>query len=158
MAGRSFIVNAGAVVAVLLGIPCFFIGVFGLAGVVSGAKIVAGFLGAIWAAMAVIGTYELNRRKFGWQKGARRADLNLLAGTIAVSIGLMISGVLHETMPALALVPAISAITQADDGHHGKLRLMIHCGVLAAGVGIGIGCYIGAMDGSVIVQRIAAMP
>ncbi len=84
MAGRTSIVNAGAVIAVLLGLPCVFIFLYGLAGVITGKKIIAGMMGAAWAGMAVIGAYELNRRKFAWQKGAQHADLHLLAGTIAV--------------------------------------------------------------------------
>ncbi len=61
-------------------------------------------------------------------------------------------------MPALALVSAAAAIVQADDGHEGRMRSMIHAAVLAVGLGIGIWWYIGGVTGSVILDRITAMP
>lgn len=158
MPGRTSIVNAGAVIAVLLGIPGFFIGFYGAVGVVTGGKIVGGALGAFWGYMAVMGTYELNRRKFDWVKGQKYSDLHLLAGTVAVSTGLMVSGAIHETMPALALVPALSAIVQANDGHDKKYLSLIHAAVLASGIGIGIWFYVDGIVGNVLLHRIADLP
>ena len=50
------IVNAGAVIAVLLAIPCVFMGIYGAVGVITGQKLIAGGLGALWAYLAIIGT------------------------------------------------------------------------------------------------------
>lgn len=158
MRGRSSIVNAGAVIAVLLGIPGFFIGFYGAVGVMTGGKVVGGALGAIWGYLAVIGTYELNRRKFDWDKGRKHSDLHLLAGTVAVATGLMVSGAIHETMPALAIVPALSAITQANDGHDKKYLSWIHAVILATGITVGIWFYIDGIIGDVLLERIAALP
>ncbi|MCG8377972.1 MAG: hypothetical protein MI865_00700, partial [Proteobacteria bacterium] len=132
------ITNIGAVLAVLLGVPSLFIGMFGFVGFITGQKLIAGALGSLWGYMAVVGAYELNRRKFNLDKGRQHADMHLLAGTVAVSAGLVISGAMHETMPALALVPAISAIRQADNGHDNRHRSMIHTGILLVGLGVGI--------------------
>ncbi len=87
-----------------------FIGVFGVFGLLSGSKLVAGALGAAWGFSAAIGAYELNRRKFDWARGRKNRDRNLLVGTVAVSTGLMMSGAMHETMPFLALLPGLSAV------------------------------------------------
>jgi hypothetical protein len=135
-----------------------FIGLFGLVGVISGAKLVAGLLGASWGYLAAVGAYELNRRKFDWERGSKYSDLNLLAGTLAVSTGLVISGALHETMPVLAIVPALSAIVQANDGHSDKYRALIHVAVLFAGMGVGIWFYNNGIIGSVLLDRLAALP
>lgn len=150
--------NTGAVIAVLLGIPCFFIGLFGAAGVLMIEKLVAGSLGAAWGYMAAAGAYELNRRKFGWKRGSKYADQHLLAGTLAVAIGLIVSGALHETMPALAIVPALSAIMQASDGHKNNYLSLIHAAVLAAGVGIGIWFYADGVIGRVLLDRFETLP
>ena len=133
-------------------------GLYALAGILSGEKIVAGFLGAMWAYLTVVGAYELNRRKFNWQRGSQRSDPHLLAGTLAASTGLVISGALNETMPVLAIVPALSAIMQANDGHEKKYRSLIHAAVLLPGVVIGIWFYRDGVIGGVIMQNIAAMP
>ena len=142
----------------MLGIPSLFIGLFGAAGVVTGKKLVAGSLGALWGYAAVAGTYELNRRKFHWPNGRKFRDHHLLAGTAAVSTGLMVSGALHETMPALALLPAISAVMQASDGHDGHLLTVVHAFVLAIGIAVGIWFFRSGVIGSVILERIAALP
>ena len=142
----------------LLGIPSFFIGVFGAFGVLTGQKLVAGSLGALWGYMASVGAYELNRRKFDWDRGRRHADRHLLAGTIAVSSGLVLSGALHETMPVLAIIPALSAIKQANDGHDTKLWSMIHAVVLAAGAAVGYWLYVDGIIGKGWLDRIAALP
>lgn len=152
------IINSGAVLAVLLALPCLFIGIFGAAGVVSGSKFVAGSLGACWGYAAVAGTYELNRRKFSWSRGARYRDQHLLAGTLAVAIGLIVAGALHETMPALALVPALSAIKQASDGHATRRLTYVHAAVLLAGVAIGIWFYVDGVRGAVLLQRLVDLP
>jgi hypothetical protein len=152
------IVNAGAVIAVLLAIPSLFIGLFGAIGVITGQKLVAGSLGAAWGYMAVIGTWELNRRKFDWTRGRKHSDRNLLAGSLAASIGLMVGGAVHETMPALAIVPALSAIWQASDGHDRKYLSFIHAALLAGGIGVATWFYTTGVAGSVLLQRIAAMP
>ena len=152
------IVNSGAIIAVLLGIWCVPFGIYGFIGVITGKKVVAGLLGTAWAYMAIVGTYELVRRKFNRDRGRKYADPHLLAGTVAVSIGLMISGAVHETMPALAIVPALSAIKQANDGHAGKMFSWIHAAVLSAGIGVGIWFYRDGIIGDVILQKIAAMP
>ncbi len=154
----NVIVATGAVIAVLLGIPSFFIGLFGVGGVLSGEKIVAGTLGALWGYMASVGAYELNRRKFDWQRGRRYRDRHLLAGTLAVSIGLILSGALHETMPTLAIVPALSAIKQANDGHASKYPALLHTAVLAVGLTIGIWFYVDGVTGKIWVERLASLP
>ena len=152
------IINVGAVLAVLLGLPAMFIGMFGAAGVITGQKLVAGTLGALWGYCAAAGTYELNRRKFDWSRGRRFADVNLLAGSFAVSTGLMVSGALHETMPILAIVPALSAIKQASDGHDTRLLSYVHAAVLLTGFGVGAWFYRDGIVGSVLLERIAALP
>jgi hypothetical protein len=151
-------VNAGAVIAVLLGIPCFFIGVYGVVGVLTGQKIVGGLLGAVWGYLGVAGMYELSRRKFDWARGRRYGDLHLLGGTVAVAMGLIVSGAIHETMPALALVPAVSAMAQASDGHDSKTLSLVHMAVLVAGAGIGIWFYTNGIIGGVLLDRVAALP
>ncbi len=157
MPGRSSIVNAGAVIAVLLGIPCFFIGVYGAFGVLSGGKLVGGALGAFWGYLVVMGAYELNRRKFNWDKGRKHADQHLLAGTVAVSFGMIVAGAMNETMPALAIVPALSATIQANDGHERKHLFWVHAGTLATGVSLGIWFYTNGTIGQVILQRIGEL-
>ncbi len=152
------IVNTGAVIAVLLGIPSFFIGLFGAVGVVTGGKLIAGTLGAAWSYLAVAGAYELNRRKFEWVRGSEYRDQHLLAGTVAVSIGLVISGAMHQTMPALAIVPALSATIQANDGHDTKYLSMIHASVLAAGLGVAIWFYTDGFIGKVLLERFELLP
>ena len=155
---RNSIINPGAVIAVLLGVWCVPIGIYGFVGAITGQKIVAGLMATVWAYMAVVGTYELIRRKFNRDRGRRYADWHLLAGSIAVSEGLMISGAIGETMPALAIVPALSAIVQASDGHTGKVLSWLHAAVLAAGIGVGIWFYRDGVIGGAILARIATMP
>jgi hypothetical protein len=150
--------NSGAVIAVLLGIPCFFIGIYGVVGVLTGGKLVAGFLGSMWSYLAVAGSYELNRRKFNWTRGSRHSDQHLFAGTLAVSFGLIISGAIHETMPVLAIIPALSATKQANDGHSSKHWSLIHAGTLAAGLGVGIWLYVDGIIGQTLMQRIVELP
>ena len=142
----------------LLGVWCIPIGIYGLIGVITGQKIVAGLLGTAWSYMAVVGTYELVRRKFNRDRGRKFADWHLLAGTIAVSTGLMISGSVDQTLPALVIVPALSAISQASDGHQGKLFTWLHAALLASGIGVGIWMYRDGVTGGAILERIAAMP
>lgn len=142
----------------LLGIPCFFIGIYGAAGVLTGQKIVGGSFGAMWGYFAVAGMYELNRRKFDWSRGKRFSDLHLLAGTIAVASGLIISGALHESMPVLALIPALSALKQANDGHRSNAPFILHLAVLIAGIGIGVWLYEDGIIGGVLLDRIAELP
>ena len=154
----SAIVNAGAVIAVLLGFPSFFISVFGVAGVLTGQKIVAGFLGALWGYMAVVGSYELLRRKYDWVRGYHHRDRHLLAGTLAVSSGLVIGAALHETMPVIAIVPALSAIKQANLGRDNKYLSWIHIGVLAAGVAAAVWFYNDGIIGKVLIERVEALP
>lgn len=141
----------------LLGIPSFFIGVFGVVGVLTGQKVVAGSLGAIWGYMATVGAYELNRRKFDWERGRRHADRHLLAGTLAVSTGLVLSGALHETMPVLAIIPALSAIKQANDGHDNKLWSMVHAAILTVGTATGYWLFVDGNIGKLWLDRIAAL-
>ena len=124
----------------------------------TGQKIVGGAFGAMWGYFAVAGMYELNRRKFDWSRGKRFDDLHLMAGTIAVASGLIISGALHESMPVLALVPALSALKQANDGHHSKAPFFLHLAVLLAGIGIGVWFYEDGIIGSVLLDRIAELP
>jgi hypothetical protein len=152
------IINAGAVIAVLFGIPCFFMGIFGAVGVLTGQKLIAGGLGALWAYMAVIGAYELNRRKFDLRRGRALRDQHLLAGTLAVSTGLVISGVMHEFMPALAIVCVLSAIKQANDGHEDKFLAWIHAAVLIAGMGAGIWFYTNNDSGKALLDRLETLP
>ena len=142
----------------LLGIPCFFIGVYGVAGVVSGGQLVAGLLGALWSYLAVVGAYELIRRKFNWSRGGRHSDQHLFAGTLAVSFGLVISGAIHETMPVLAIVPALSAMKQASDGHNNKHMSWVHAAVLTAGIGTAIWFYLDGVIGQVMMQKIVSLP
>ena len=150
--------NAGAVIAVLLGIPSFFIALFGAVGVLTGGKLIAGVLGAAWGYLAVAGAYELNRRKFGWVRGSQYSDRHLLAGTVAVSTGLVISGAMHQTMPALAIVSALSAVIQANDGHAEKYLSLIHATVLAAGLGVAIWFYTDGVIGKVLLESVEALP
>jgi hypothetical protein len=152
------LINSGAVIAVLLGIPCFFIGVYGIAGVVTGGKLAAGFLGVVWSYLAVAGAYELNRRKFNWSRGSRHSDWHLFAGTAAVSFGLVVSGAIHETMPILAIVPALSAMKQANDGHENKHRSWFHAAALTAGLGVGFWFYKDGIIGQVMMEKIVALP
>lgn len=142
----------------LLGIPCIFIGLFGVVGLITGEKLVAGTLGAIWGYFAVVGAYELNRRKFAWDRGSKHADLHLMGGTIAASSGLIVSGAVHETMPALAIVPALSAILQASDGHASRMLSAIHTILLLAGIGVGIWFYQDGIIGKVLLERVQALP
>jgi hypothetical protein len=146
------------VIAVLLGVPIIFIGVYGVVGVLTGGKLVAGLLGVAWSYLAVVGAYELNRRKFNWSRGRRHSDWHLFAGTLAVSFGFIVSGAIHETMPLLAIVPALSAIKQANNGHEKRHRSWVHAAVLAAGLGVGIWFYVDGIIGKVIMEKIVALP
>lgn len=141
MPGRSSIISIGVVIAVLLAIPGFFIGLYGVIGFLSLKKIVAGGLGAFWGYGAVMGTYELIRRKYDRDKWRQYADRHLLAGTIAVAMGMIFCGATRQTMPGLAILPALSAVIQANDGHKRKYRAWIHAAVLGAGLGLGIYIY-----------------
>ena len=152
------LINSGAVIAVLLGVPCIFIGIYGVVGVLSGGKLVAGFLGVMWSYLAVVGAYELNRRKFNWSRGSKHSDQHLIAGTLAASLGLIISGAIHETMPVLAIVPALSAMKQANDGHKKKHRAKIHAFVLAAGLGVGAWFYVDGVIGQTLVNLVVELP
>lgn len=142
----------------LLGIPSFFIALFGAVGVLTGGKLVAGILGAAWGYLAVAGAYELNRRKFDWARGSQYSDRHLLAGTLAVSTGLIISGAMHQTMPALAIVSALSAVIQANDGHEKKYLSLLHATVLAAGLGVAVWFYTDSVIGKVLLERLEALP
>lgn len=142
----------------LLGIPSLFIGIFGAIGVITGEKLIAGTLGAVWGYMATTGAYELNRRKFGWSRGSKYSDQHLLAGTLAASVSLVISGAMNETMPVLAIVPALSAVMQANDGHQNRYMALLHAAILVAGVGIGTWFYTDGIVGSVLLDTVAAMP
>jgi len=143
---------------VLLGIPSLFIGIFGAIGVITGEKLVAGTFGAVWAYLATVGAYELNRRKFAWARGRKYSDRHLLAGTLAASMSLVISGAMNESMPALVIVPALSAIMQANDGHQRKYPALIHATVLFAGAGVGIWFYANGIIGKLLLDAVAAMP
>jgi hypothetical protein len=143
---------------VLLGIPSAFIGLFGVVGVISGDKIFAGALGTLWSYLAVAGAYELNRRKFDWDRGRQYSDHHLLAGTIAVSAGLAISGAMHETMPGLAVLPALSAIVQANDGHEKKYFSIVHIAVLVVGVSIAVWFYSNGVIGKVWLESVENWP
>ncbi len=154
----NVIVNTGAVIAVLLGIPSLLIGLFAATGVISGEKMVAGSLGTVWAYLAVVGAYELNRRKFNWSRGTQYSDRHLLAGTAAAAVALAISGAMHESMPALVIAPAISAIMQANDAHENKYRSLLHSAVLLAGGGIGIWLYNAGAMGQALLERFEALP
>ena len=135
-----------------------FIGLFGAIGVITGEKLVVGFLGAVWGYMATTGAYELNRRKFAWSRGSKYSDRHLLAGTLAASVSLVISGGMNETMPVLVIVPALSAIIQANDGHQKRYLALIHAAILFAGVGIGTWFYTDGSIGKVLIDTVAAMP
>ena len=142
----------------LLGVPAFFIGLYGVVGLVTGDKIVAGALGAVWAYATVVGAYELNRRKFDWDRGRRQRDRHLLLGTFAVSTGLIISSAMDETMPALAIVPALSAILQANDDKEKKYFAAIHVVVLAVGLCVAIWIYTNGIIGKVMLERAETLP
>lgn len=131
---------------------------YGVVGVLTGQKIVAGLLGATWGYFAVAGMYELSRRKFGWARGRRYGDLHLLGGTAAVAMGLIVSGAINETMPALAIVPALSALAQANDGHDSRTLSLVHMAVLVGGAGIGIWFYTDGIIGGVLLDKIAMLP
>lgn len=135
-----------------------FIGIFGLFGILSGAKLVSGALGAIWGYLAAAGAYELNRRRFDWTRGKKYRDQHLLAGTIAASTGLAVSGALHETMPGLAVLPALSAILQANDGHKKKYVAAVHALILAAGIVAAAWLYSDGVTGKVWLEQLEQMP
>jgi hypothetical protein len=115
-------------------------------------------IATIWSYLAVVGTFELLRRKFDWARGKKYCDRHLLSGTLAVSIGMMISGAFHETMPMLAIVPALSAIKQASDGHETKRLSFVHLAITVAGLSIGIWFYIDGVIGGVLLERIGIPP
>ena len=138
----------------LLGIPSLIMGVFAFVNLIIGEKMIAGLFGTLWSYLAVAGSYELNRRKFDWDRGRRFSDRHLLCGTIAVSAGLVISGAMHETMPGLAIVPALSAIIQANDGHEKKYRMYIHAAILAAGLIFAIWIYSNGVIGKVWLEQV----
>ncbi len=145
------IITTGAVIAALLGIPSLFMGLFAAVQVITGDKLIAGSLGVLWAYLSVTGSYELNRRKFDWDRGRQYSDRHLLAGTIAVSAGLAISGAMHETMPGLALVPALSAVIQAtlqllDDLEDEEFLVLLVPGVVHESRGLG-------EDGDAVLRR-----
>lgn len=142
----------------LLGIPSVIMGLFAAVNVITGEKLIAGLLGSLWSYLAVTGSYELNRRKFDWARGRQYSDRHLLCGTIAVSAGLAISGAMHETMPALAIVPALSATIQANDGHQKKYRFYIHAAVLAVGLSIAIWFYMNGIIGKVWLEQVDTWP
>lgn len=153
------IVTSGAVIAVLLGIPCFFMGSYGAISLITGEKLITGGLGALWGYMAVVGAYELNRRKFDLSRGRNLKDQHLFAGTLAVSTGLVISGAMHELMPALAIVCVLSAIKQANDGHARKYLSLIHAAVLIAGMAVGSWFYKNSeSSGKILLDRLEALP
>lgn len=156
--GAGFIINAGAVIALLLGIPGVFMGIFGAFGFLTGEKFIAGGLGALWGYMVVVGAYELNRRKFDWPRGRAQKDWHLLAGTLAVSTGLVVSGAMQESAAALAIVSALSAIKQANDGHDTKRLALIHVSILIAGIAGGIWFYGNHVFGKDLLDRVAALP
>ena len=135
-----------------------FIGLFGFFGVITGAKLVAGCLGAVWAYLAVVGAYELNRRRFAWLRGRIYSDWHLLAGALAVSTGLIFGGAMNETMPALAIVPALSAVIQANDGHDNRILALMHVAILVAGISVGLWFYIDGDIGKVLIDRVTALP
>lgn len=154
----NVIISVGAVIAVLLGIPCVIFGIAGFVNVVTGTEVIAGTLGTLWSYLAVTGCYELNRRKFDWDRGRQYSDRHLLNGTIAVSTGLVLSGAMHETMPALAIVPALSAVIQANDGHDKKHRFFVHAVILAAGLSFAIWIYANGIIGKVWLERVDTWP
>ena len=154
----NVIITVGAVIAVLLGIPSLIMGLFAFVNLITGEKIIAGLFGTLWSYLAVSGCYELNRRKFDWDRGRRFSDRHLLCGTIAVSAGLVISGAMHETMPGLAIVPALSAMMQANDGHEKKYRLYIHAVILAVGLSFAIWIYTNGIIGKVWLEQVETWP
>lgn len=154
----SVIITTGAVIAVLLGIPSLFIGLFAAIQVITGDKLIAGSLGTLWGYLSAAGAYELNRRKFDWERGRQYSDRHLLAGTVAVSAGIAISGAMHETMPGLAMVPALSAILQANDGHEKRYLALIHIAVLVIGLSIAIWFYANGVIGKVWLERVDTWP
>ena len=154
----NVIISVGAVIAVLLGIPSLIMGVFAFVNLIIGEKMIAGLFGTLWSYLAVSGSYELNRRKFDWDRGRRFSDRHLLCGTVAVSAGLAISGAMHETMPILAIVPALSATIQANDGHASKYRLYVHAAILAAGLIFAIWIYTNGIIGKLWLEQVEAWP
>jgi hypothetical protein len=65
---------------------------------------------------------------------------------------------MHETMPGLAIVPALSAVLQANDGHDEKYRFFIHATVLAIGICIAIWFYTNGVIGKVWLEKVEAWP
>ena len=141
-----------------MGFPSLIIGIFGFVGVITGEKLVAGTFGAVWGYLAAVGAYELNRRKFDWLRGQKHRDLHLMAGTIAASTGLSISGALLETMPALVIIPALSAVMQANDGHDKKYLAFVHAAILVAGMSVGIWFYTDGFMGEILIERFSSLP
>jgi hypothetical protein len=73
-------------------------------------------------------------------------------------MGLIVSGAINETMPALAIVPALSALAHANDGHDSRTLSLVHLAVLIGGAGIGIWFYTDGIIGGVLLDKIAALP
>jgi hypothetical protein len=61
-------------------------------------------------------------------------------------------------MPALAIVPALSAIKQASDRREWKVLSLVHAMLLLAGIGAAMWLYSENDTGIVMLERIAAMP
>ena len=61
-------------------------------------------------------------------------------------------------MPGLAVVPALSAIIQANDGRDKKYRFFIHATVLAIGISIAVWFYANGAIGKVWLERIENWP
>jgi hypothetical protein len=61
-------------------------------------------------------------------------------------------------MPILAIIPALSATVQANDGHDKKFRLWIHAATLVTGMVIGTWFYIDGVIGDVLLQRLVDLP
>jgi hypothetical protein len=81
-----------------------------------------------------------------------------LGGTFAVATGLVIGGALHETMPALAIVSALSAIKQANHGHRKHYLAWVHVAILGSGIYGAIWFYRAGNFGKILLERMASLP
>jgi hypothetical protein len=120
--------------------------------------VAAGLVATIWSYMVVTGAHELLRRKFDWARGRKYSNEHLLAGTVAVCVGIIVGGAFHETMPMLAIVPALSAIKQASDGHETKRMSLVHLAITVVGLSIGTWFYIDGVIGGVLLEKIGISP
>ena len=138
----KLVTDTGAVVSIFLAVPSQFIGIFGVASMLSGEKIVGGLLGTIWAYFAATGAYELNRRKHNWVKGTRYRTRHLVFGLVAVNAAMIVSGAIHELLFVFALAPGMAAVLHANADTGGRYLFFISAVTVAVALGVAIWLYV----------------